>query len=78
MTHDKPYWTAEIEALRNELAVAGIAESPALDRANHYLGEFGESPMGDISATIGIYTCLGYASGQLGDESRLHRFTVQI
>jgi hypothetical protein len=78
MTHDKPYWNAEIDSLRMEFEKAGIGDGAALDKAVHFLAEFGTSPMGDISAMIGIYTCLGFASGQLGDMERLNRFTIQI
>jgi hypothetical protein len=78
MTHDKPYWKAEIDSLRMELGKVGIGDTEALDKAAHFLAEFGTSPMGDISAMIGIYTCLGFASGQLGDMERLNRFTYKI
>jgi hypothetical protein len=76
MTHDKIYWKAEIESLRAELASAGL-ENAALDTAVHLLGHIGDSPVGDISAIIGIYTCMGFASGQLGDVDRLNRFVMQ-
>jgi hypothetical protein len=76
MTHDKLYWKAEIDSLRAELANAGL-EAAALDQAVHLLGNVGESPISDISAIIGIYACLGYASGQLADIERLNRFVMQ-
>jgi len=75
MTHDKLYWKAEIESLRTELTNAGLEDS-ALDRAVHLLGNIGDSPVGDISAVIGIYACLGFASGQLRDTDRLNRFVM--
>jgi hypothetical protein len=76
MTHDKLYWKAEIDSLRAELKNAGF-EDAALEQAVHFLGNIGNSPIGDISAVIGIYTCLGFASGQLGDSERLKRFVMQ-
>ncbi|HEX4278989.1 MAG TPA: hypothetical protein VHZ74_26720 [Bryobacteraceae bacterium] len=76
MTHDKVYWKAEIDSLRAELTNVGL-EDAALDKAIHFLGNIGDSPVGDISAIIGIYACLGFASGQLGDVERLNRFVMQ-
>ena len=76
MTHDKLYWKAEIDSLQAELTKAGL-ENAALDKAVHLLGNVGESPVGDVSAIIGICACLGFASGQLGDFDRLNRFVMQ-
>jgi hypothetical protein len=76
MTHDKVYWKAEIDSLRAELTNAGLNHA-ALDKAAHLLSNIGDSPVGDISAIIGIYACLGFASGQLGDAERLNRFVMQ-
>ena len=76
MTHDKVYWQAEIDSLRGELTNAGL-EDAALDKAVHLVGNIGDSPISDISAIIGIYACLGFASGQLGDVERLNRFVTQ-
>ena len=76
MTHDKVYWKAEIDSLRVNLTNAGL-EDAALDKAIHLLGNIGDSPIGDMSAIIGIYACLGFASGQLGDGARLNRFLMQ-
>ena len=76
MTHNKLYWKAEIESLQAELAKVGLKEA-ALDKAVHLLGNVGESPVGDVSAIIGICACLGFASGQLGDFDRLNRFVMQ-
>jgi hypothetical protein len=76
MTHDKLYWKAEIDSLRTELTNAGLNDV-ALDTAAHLLAGIGESPVGDISSIIGIYACLGFASGQLGDSERLNRFVMQ-
>jgi hypothetical protein len=75
MTHDKVYWRAEIDSLRVKLTNAGL-EDAALDKAIHLLGNIGDSPIDDISAIIGIYACLGFASGQLGDVERLNRFVI--
>ena len=75
MTHDKLYWKAEIDSLRAELTNAGL-EDAALDTAAGFLGNIGDSPVSDISAIIGIYACLGFASGQLGDKERLNRFVI--
>jgi hypothetical protein len=76
MTHDKLYWQAEIDSLRAELTNAGLNDA-ALDTAVHFLTNMGDSPVGDISSIIGIYACLGFASGQLGDGERLNRFVMQ-
>jgi hypothetical protein len=76
MTHDKLYWKAEIDSLRAELTNAGLNDA-SLDTAVHLLGNIGDSPLGDISAIIGIYACLSFASGQLGDGERLNRFLMQ-
>ncbi len=76
MTHDKLYWKAEIDLLRAELTNAGLNDA-ALDTAVHLLAHIGDSPIGDISSIIGIYACLGFASGQLGDGDRLNRFVMQ-
>jgi hypothetical protein len=76
MTHDKVYWKAEIDSLRADLTNAGL-EDAALDEAVHLLGNIGESPIGDISAIIGISACLGFACGQLRDKERLKRFVMQ-
>jgi hypothetical protein len=61
-----------------ELAKAGIEDGAALNKALHFLGQFGTSPMGDLSAVIGIYACLGFARGQQGDVERLNGFTTKI
>jgi hypothetical protein len=76
MTRDQLYWKAEIDSLRAELTHAGLGDA-ALDTAVHLLGNIGESPIGDMSAIIGIYACLSFASGQLGDVGRLNRFLMQ-
>ncbi len=76
MTHDKLYWKAEIDSLRAELTNAGLNDA-VLDTAVHLLANIGDSPIGDISSIIGIYACLGFASGQLGDGERLSRFIMQ-
>jgi hypothetical protein len=76
MTHDKLYWKAEIDSLRTELTNAGLSDA-ALDTAVHFLAHIGDSPIGDISSVIGLYACLGFASGQLGDAERLNRFVMQ-
>jgi hypothetical protein len=76
MTHDKHYLKAEIDSLRAELTNAGL-EDVALDTAANFLRNIGGSPVNDISAIIGIYACLGFASGQLGDVERLNRFVIQ-
>lgn len=75
MVHDKLYWKAEIDSLRAELTHAGLEEAAAI-RAAHLVANIGTSPVDDISAVIGIYACLGFASGQLGDMERLNRYIV--
>ncbi len=76
MTHDKLYWKAEIDSLRAELTNAGLNDD-VLDTAAHLLTHIGDSPIGDISSILGIYACLGFASGQLGDGERLNRYVMQ-
>jgi hypothetical protein len=76
MQHDKLYWKAEIDSLRAELTNAGLNDA-ALDTAVHLLANVGDSPIGDLSSIIGIYACLGFASGQLADVDRLNRFVMQ-
>jgi hypothetical protein len=76
MIHDKLYWQAEIDSLRAELTNAGLNDA-VLDTAVHFLANIGDSPIADISSIIGIYACLGFASGQLGDGERLNRFVMQ-
>jgi hypothetical protein len=67
---------AVTEAHAKTLANAGL-EDTALDKAVHLLGNIGDSPVGDIFTIIGIYACLGFTSGQLGDVERLNRFVMQ-
>jgi hypothetical protein len=76
MVHDKPYWQAEIDSLRAELIRAGLEETAAI-RAAHLVSNIGTSPVDDISAMIGIYACMGFASGQLGDMERLNRYIAE-